>query len=257
MQTSFKNVLISEILKTKKIQILSVSILLPLIITMLSWVINIQLFSAGIAGLGGNPWRPLCSFSFESYKFLYPILMVIICFKLHETKQQPADAKQLFILPPKKIYLYCSKAIILIFCLFISLLLAISFIFISGKICSILYPLMHFQDYSITNLITAFFVKLFFFNLSIIPIQLLLNACFKNVIISAGVPLMLLVLGTSVLYSSYNHLFPYSYSFQAALDFENGNGFVMDKTFYWSMLYSVFFFALGALVIRLQRMHSK
>ena len=253
MQASFKNIFTTEISRTKHTHILSASILLPIVITLFSFVEITPMLFGGTAEAGQNPWRYLCFILFENYKFLYPILMVIICFKLHETKQQPADAKELFILPPKKIYLYCSKAIILIFCLCISLLLALSFIFIIGKLCSIFYPLMHFQNYSIKNLIAAFFVKLFFYNLSIIAMQLLLCTYFKNVIISVGVPLILLILGISMLYSGCNHLLPYNHSFQAALDFENGNGFVMDKTFYWSMLYSVLFFVWGALVVRFQK----
>jgi len=75
--------------------------------------------------------------------------------------------------------------------------------------------------------------------------------------------LVLIIIGAIMSHWEYielfptSYLFPYSYSFQAALDFENGDGFVMDKMFYWSILHSVFFFALGAFVIRLQRMHSK
>lgn len=257
MEVSLKNVLISEILKTKKKHILSASILLPLIITVLSSVINIQyFFDEDLAVLGGNPWRSLCVLLFECYKFLYPVLMIIICVQLYEVKQTSNESEKVFVGPVSKTYLYCSRAIILVFCLFISLLIAFSLTLLTGEICSKLYPLMKFQDYMITDLIGAFFVKSFFFNLSITAIQLLLSIFFTNVILLIGTPLFLMIIGNTIFRLAYNYLFPYSYSFQAALDFENGDSLIIDKMLYWSMFYSIFFFVFGAFVVRLQKVYT-
>lgn len=253
---SFKNVLTAEILKTKNTYILTASILLPLIVTGLTCAMNIAFFDA-VKDVGMNPWTSLCLFAFPCYGFLYPMLVFLIGFRLNDIEYKSSGFKHLFVLPVPKTYFYYSKALILIFCLFVSLLIGLSLILIGGKLCSIFYPFMQFQDYTIKSLIIAFFVKLFFFSLSIIAIQLLLSLYFNNAIKSIGIPLILLIIGTLMGGWEYNYLFPYSYPFQASSSFRSGEGFFIGKTFYWSMLYSVFFFALGALVIRLQRMHSK
>lgn len=246
MQSSFKNSFTAEILKTKHTQILSTAVFLPLIIAIYSCVANIQEFFGGTAEVGENPWRFLCLISFESYKFLYPIFIVIICFKIYERDHQ-TDFES-----GSKTYVYFSKAIILIFCLVVSLLVGLSLLFLTGTFCSVFYPLMKFQDYTIDSLIIPFFVKLFVFGLSIAAIQLLLSSCLKNIINSVGIPLVLLSIGTAMVRTEYNALIPYAYSFQAFIDFENRDGFLINNMFYWSIFYSIFFFALGALVVWLK-----
>ena len=253
---SFKNVLTAEILKTKHTHILTASILLPLVITGLTYAMNIRIFSA-TEDLGFNPWTSLCLFLFPCYGFLYPMLVFLIGFRLNDIEHKSSGFKHLFVLPAPKIHFYYSKAIIIIFCLFVSLLIGLSLILIGGKFCSIFFPLMQFQDYTIKSLIIAFFVKLFFFSLSIISIQLLLSLYFNNAIKSIGIPLILLIIGTLMGGWEYNYLFPYSYPFQASSGFRSGEGFFIGKTFCWSMMYSVLFFALGAFVVRLQRVHSR
>ncbi len=253
---SFKNVLAAEVLKTKRTYILTASILLPVIITGLTYAMNIKLFST-MEDLGFNPWTSFCMFAFPCYAFLYPMLVFLIGFRLYDIEHKSSGFKHLFILPVPKTHFYYSKAVIIIFCLFISLLIGLSLILIGGKFCSIFFPLMQFQDYTIKSLMIAFFVKLFFFNLSIIAIQLLLSLYFNNAIKSIGIPLILLIIGALMGKWEYNYLFPYNYSFQASAGFRSGEGFLINKTCCWSILYSVLFFILGALIVRLQRVHNR
>lgn len=247
---SFKNVLAAEILKTKHTHILTASILLPCIITTFTCVMNIDMFYT--MGDGVNPWTSLCMLAFFCYSFLYPILIILISFRLNDVEHKSAGFKHLFTLPIPKLHFYFSKATIIIFCLLISLLVGLSLIMLVGKLCSMLFPIMGFQNYTIKNLIVAFFAKLFFFNLSIVAIQLLVSTYFNNVIKSVGVPVVLTITGMLMTFWQHKQLFPYCYSFQAVNHFKEGEGFVMGEIFYWSILYSILFFALGAMVVHFQ-----
>lgn len=243
MQSSFKYIFLNHIAKAKLI--LTLTVFFPLIVNIFWFVISLH-FPEEIAVLQANPWQAVCLLLVENYKLLYPIFSMLICFKLCEADEEEKTAT------------YCSKAIILIFCLLIAALLGLAFLLIGGKLCSVIYPWMHFQDYNVTSLIIPFFTKLFFYSLSIIAIQLLLCTYTKNVMVALGVPLALLVMGASMVYYPCSYAFPYSYSFQAALDFENGDGFLIDKIFCWNLWYSFIFFALrlGLFYIQLKKQNS-
>ncbi len=252
---SFYSVLLAEMYKSRRTYGMTLSILLPLVVTLFICIFHIKEADTLIQSRV-DPWLRFSQYSFQFYTLLYPLMVGLIAFLMANVEHKNLGFKLIFTQPAPRSYFYYSKAIILIFWLMQSIFIAYVSILCSGAILNRLEPDFDFNNYPFPEVIATYLIKLFLALAGILTFQFLFSMYFPNFIVSLGLLFILLILGT--MFSSgnweYTYLFPFSHPHAIYMDYFRRDTFIIttplikDKLV-WSMGYGVLFMGIGYLMI--------
>ncbi|GAB5553690.1 MAG: hypothetical protein Sapg2KO_32810 [Saprospiraceae bacterium] len=248
MSISFIQVLKAEFQKTKNIWGLTLSLLGPLAVLLILIIGFIN--QAETATNEVNPWINFAKYTFQFFFFLYPLFAALAAFLLSNIEHKNRGFKQIFTLPAPKIYFYGSKVLILLFWILSSIVFAGIVLYLSGQLLGWIVPAYGFHEYNIVPASYVFLVRLYITLLSIIAIHFFLSLYWDNFIVTVGSAVFLLILGL-IMYGNwkYAYLFPYSYSIQHWMEYNQGNTQIWTRESWISLFYALTFFSAGYLLI--------
>jgi hypothetical protein len=248
MKISFDKVLKAEFQKTKNSWGLTLSLLGPFAVVLIMTIAFID--RAGNASNDVNPWINYSKLIFQFFFFLYPLFAALVAFLLSNIEHKNRGFKQIFTLPAPKFYFYSSKVFILLFWIFCSLAFAGIALYLGGQFLGLVVPAYGFQEYASLTAGYVFLVRMYISLLSIIAIHFFMSLYWDNFIVSVGSAVFLLVLGM-IMYGNwkYAYLFPYTYTIQHFMKFNQGETQIWTRESWISLIYAITFFSAGYFLI--------
>jgi len=145
--------------------------------------------------------------------FLLPMLVVFVAYSVNNIEHKADTWKTLFSLPISKLSVYTAKYVYALFLILICLILFLTLTLGLGHLLEAFKPTLKFHEYSVTHMLTEFYIKLFFSALGILSIQFLLSLLFRDFLKPMGIGFVAVIIGDIVGAAgwSYAYLFPYAH----------------------------------------------
>lgn len=242
---SFFNILFSEIYKSKdNIGIWSLFLFPIGIEFFIACIMYIKYTNSMI-----NPWIVYGNYCFYLFSFLYPIIAAFAIFAFHNIEYHNNGYKRLFTLPVPKWKLYIAKSCISIIYMFISVLNAFIFYFLSGNLLGICCPDLAFQEYTVRDIVYPFFFKLFCSIICISSIQWVLSLIFSNFIVPVCIASFATIAGLLIQYWKYAEYYPYCNILISAYQYEETT-ILFPKYIIIALIYTAIFYIVGYFIFR-------
>lgn len=239
-----KNIIATEFKKIKHTPVIWISILAPLILALM--VFLIFLFQgATFIRQGMNPYDIFLRMGWNnSAFFLIPLFVVILNSLIINIEHSNGGWKMLLTAPVSRLNIYLSKwGVINLWSLITHALFAL-FLLIFVNVLSWVKPGLGFADFS-PDLQSFFWLslKIFIATLALSTIQYQLALWMKNNFKSIGIGLMAVIAG--LILSNWEHIdyFPYAYTGLSFNDFTNDTGILLHE--YLSLAYTAVILAVG------------
>jgi lantibiotic transport system permease protein len=206
----------SEFYKTRKTAAFWSAIVLPLLICGLIFT-GFFLHADKIAGNHVPPMMLWLEFAGAILGIMgvliLPILIVFIAYSVNSIEHKADTWKTLFSLPISKLSVYAAKYMYGFFLLLLCLTLFASLTYGFGNLLGTLKPALKFHDYSVGQMLTEIYFKLFLSSLGILSIQFLLSLLFRDFLKPMGIGFAATVGGIIMvnLGWDYAYLFPYAH----------------------------------------------
>jgi len=241
----FLRIIHAEIKKSKRTYGLLVSILIPVLISGLQFLIFFfkhEYFDKS----GMNPWKIMGMNLFNIYgMFVMPMYVVLIAYLINFTEHRANSWKHLFALPIPKFQLYAGKIAVLLIWLIIFSLCTLIFVLACGQLLSMLRPDIGFQDYTLTNVLALTILKMFLASFGILAIQFFFSIYWKDFIRPVGIGLGLTIAGIILKLWDYVYLYPYAHPSMINDDFRQVDVTIATTPVLLSIVYGVVFFTIG------------
>ena len=155
---------------------------------------------------------------------ILPMLIVFIAYSVNSIEHKADTWKSLFSLPISKLSVYAAKYFYAFFLVLLCLLLFVLFTLGFGNLLGVLKPELKFSEYSVADLLTKVYIKLFLSSLGILSIQFLLSLLFRDFLKPMGIGFVCTITGVILAGNSwtYAYLFPYSHPMLAIKSMEEG-----------------------------------
>lgn len=241
----FLRIIKAELKKSKGTYGFLISMLIPLLITLLQFLI-FYIKHEFIAKTGMNPWKIMGTNLFNIFGIIVlPMYIVLISYLINFTEHQANSWKFLFSLPVPKFQIYSAKIVITLVWLFTFCFLTTILFFGTGQLLSILRPDIGFQDYNLNLVIVISMLKLFFTGFGILSIQFFLSIYWKDFIRPVGIGLGLTIAALILKPWDYVYLFPYSHPASIMTEFKELQIEIITTPILISFLYGIIFFSIG------------
>jgi hypothetical protein len=235
----------SEVYKSKRTMALTGTILMPLTISTVAFLI-FYFRSDVFAGMGTNPWILLANNVFGPLTaMLLPFYVIIISFANHNLETKADAWKNLFALPLPKQTVYTSKFIFTLLLILFSLFLLCLFVFATGNLLAAVKPELRFHDYDSSKLIISFFVKLFLAIIGLYAVQTFINVYYNDFIKSIGLGFLFVIIGFMIAGWGKGYIFPFALPGKITRQFFEKDVTLMNREIASSLLWGVFFFVIG------------
>jgi len=247
---TLKNSVFTEITKQKKTLALWGTILAPLFVVFVNFVIFFS-HPELLAKQDTNPWLKIAGNAINIYTILMlPLLITLVAFIVNNVEHKANGWKHLFALPVSRTTVYTSKVIITVAMVFLSLIIFDVFIILSGKLLSVLNPEINFGNFAMNNEIIITSIKVFLASLLIITIQFLISINSKNFLVSIGIGVAGTI-GTSMLLSwQHSDLIPYALPMLASQGLYKMDLSFFKGVIFYSLIGSIVVFTAGLFLIR-------
>ncbi len=204
----------SEFYKTRKTAGFWSSVLLPLIICLLLFIG----FYSKSAQMENQPgmmlWLQFAGAILAVMgSLLLPMLIIFIAYSVNSIEHRADTWKTLFTLPLSKLSVFAAKYFYAFFLVFLCLLLFVLFTVGFGNLLGVVKPALKFREYSIFNVLSQLYFKLFLSTLGILSIQFLLSLLFRDFLKPMGIGFVCTIAGVILASNdwAYAYLFPYSH----------------------------------------------
>lgn len=242
----------SELYKSKRTMALTGTILLPLTISGVAFLI-FYFRSDVFAKMGTNPWLLLANNVFGPLtSMLLPFYIIIISFANHNLETKADAWKNLFALPLPKQTVYTSKFIFTLILILISLTLLCLFVFATGNLLAVAKPELRFHDYNSSTLIISFFLKLFLALIGIYAVQSFINIYYNDFIKSIGLGFLLVIVGFMIAGWGKGFIFPFALPGKITRQFFAQDLSLLNREIASSLLWGTLFFIIGFWKIKKQ-----
>lgn len=248
----FFRTLKAEFIKTRRTYGLLVSVLIPILISSLQFMVfyfKHEYFSK----TGMNPWETLGMNFFNAMGILImPMYLVLLAYLINFTEHRSNSWKYLFSLPVPKLYVYSAKImVVMVWVTVFVIISSITFFGIGYSIMQI-YPEVGFQDFNINQLIIKSFIKLYASAFGILSVQFLFSIYWKDFIRPVGIGFALVIISLILNSWEYIYLVPYSHAYSVASDFMGQSETIFTKSVVLSLVYAVLFFISGFMLVSRQ-----
>jgi len=252
--TYFIKLLKSDLLKLNGSFIFSIVLIFPFIIVILANVLTYSICKSTMMIEGINPWMILARYLYLLIAFMLPIILSLLSYQVNMIEIRSNGYRQLFTMPFPKILIYFSKISLLVILLICIIIVIFCLNVVSGFVLQQIKPILVFNKYFIFDQMTLYYVKLFVTMLSIVLIQFNLSFFIRNILISTGLPLILIILGVFISTWDYIYLFPFAYGFNINNEFIAGINIFFTLNIISGIVYVLIFMALGLfLTMRINR----
>ena len=242
----------AELIKTNRTYGLLISIIIPLFISLLQFLI-FYFKHEYFAEIGMNPWEIMGSNLFSILGIIVmPMYIVIISYLINFTEHQSNSWKYLFALPISKLQIYAAKMVMTLFWLFIFCIILCVVFLINGQLLSILRPDIGFQDYNVIIPFLISMLKLFFSGFGILALQFFFSIYWKDFIRPVGIGLGLTIAGFILSSWDYVFLIPYAQPYLIRECFTDLNTDILTNAVLFSFLYFLVFFQAGYFLVSKQ-----
>ena len=215
----------SEFYKTRKTAGFWSAVVLPLLLCLLLFV---GFFSKSDK-LAGTPgimlWLQFAGAILAVMgSLILPMLIVFIAYSVNSIEHKSDTWKTLFSLPLSKLSVYAAKYAYAFFLVFLCLALFVLFTLGFGNLLGMLKPELKFSEYSVHDILTKVYFKLFLSSLGILSIQFLLSLLFRDFLKPMGIGFVATITGVILAGNNwtYAYLFPYSHPMMAIKSMEEG-----------------------------------
>ncbi len=200
----------AELIKSNRTYGLLISILIPILITGLQFLIFF-IKHEYFARFGFNPWKIMGDNLFNSMGLIVlPLYLILIAYLINFTEHRSGAWKYLFSLPIPKFSIYTAKILLTFLWLLIFCVLTALLFFGSGWLLIKLRPDIGFQDYNINTLIIISFIKLYLSCAGILAIQFFLSIYWKDFIRPVGIGIACVIV--ALILGSWKMIFIFPYS---------------------------------------------
>lgn len=200
----------NELLKQKGTATVDAALFLPAVIVLFFTAylaLGAETFSSS-----ANPWLHYYGYCLYILAVVYPLLAAFLGYSIQDLEFRSSGYVRAFLFPVPKMTLFAAKILLLALSLAFSLLLCFFTILLSGHLLDVLEPRFGFRDFNSLPVIAAYLVRFFPFLLLFSTIHFALGFISKNLLVSFGVAIALLVFGVFAgISQDYFWLFPGSW----------------------------------------------
>lgn len=246
---TFKNLLITEATKQKKTLAFWGTILAPLFVASVNFLIFFS-HPELLTKRGINPWVKLIGNATNIYTILMlPLLITLIAFIVNNVEHRANGWKHMFALPVSRSGVYSSKVAVTAGLLFLSLVIFNSFLILSGKLLASIHPEINFGHLALADEIIKTTIKVFLASFFILMMQFVISINSANFIISIGTG-VIGTIGTSMLLSwKHSNWIPYALPMWASQGLYNSDYSIINGVTLYSLGGGLLVFLVGLLII--------
>jgi hypothetical protein len=247
---ALKNSVLTEITKQKKTLALWGTILAPLFVVTVNFLIFFS-HPELLKKADTNPWLKIAGNAINIYSILMlPLLITLVAFMVNNVDHKAYGWKHLFALPVSRATIYISKIVVAAGMVLLSLGLFDAFLILSGNLLSSAHPEIRFENFAMNNEIIITSIKVFLASLLILLIQFGISINSKNFLVSIGIGVAGTI-GTSMLLSwEHSNWIPYALPMWAAQDLYKMDFSFLKEVVFYSIAGSSIVFTAGLISIR-------
>ena len=245
-----KNSIITEITKQKKTLALWGSVIAPLFVITVNFLI---FFSRPKILQSQNviPWLKVVGNATNIYTILMlPLLVTLIAYIVNNVEHKSNGWKHLYALPVNRVYFYLSKIIVAAGMVLLSLVIFVVLVLLSIKSLALAHSQINFAKTASVNLLIINCLKVFLASLFILMIQFVISINIKNFMVPIGTGVVATI-GTSMLLSwEHSNWIPYALPMLASQGLYRGDYSLLKEVIIYSVIGSIVIFAGGIFTIR-------
>ena len=245
-----KNSILTEITKQKKTLALWGTIIAPLFVVVVNFLIYFSKPNL-LQAPDMNPWLKVAGNATNIFTILmFPLLITLIAFIVNNVEHKSSGWKHLFALPVRREYFYISKIIVATGMVFLSLVIFVVFLLLSIRLLASSHPQINFEKTALVNLLIITNVKVFLASLFILMIQFVLSINFKNFLVPIGFGIAATIGTTMLLSWEHSNWIPYALPMWASQGLQKGDYMFLKEVIIYSIAGSILIFTAGILTIR-------
>ncbi len=247
---TLKNSFLTEITKQKKTLALWGTILAPLFVVTVNFLIYFS-HPELLMKQDTNPWLKISGNAINIYTILMlPLLITLIAFIVNNVEHKANGWKHLFALPVSRTNIYISKFLVAAGMVFLSLILFDMFLILSVKLLAAVHPEINFEKFTMINEIIITSMKIFLASLLILAMQFIISINSKNFLVSIGIGVAGTIGTTMLLSWEHSNWIPYALPMLASQGL-----YKMDLSFFkgviiYSLWGSIVIFTAGLFLIK-------
>lgn len=245
-----KNSILTEITKQKRTLALWGSIIAPLFVITVNFLI---FFSRPklLQATNTDPWMKIAGNSINIYSILMlPLLVTLVAFMVNNVEHKANGWKHLFALPVNRINFYAGKIIVAAVLVLFSLFVFDIFLILSIKLLAGIHPDINFEKAASINLLFITSLKIFLASLLILMIQFVISINSKNFQVSIGIGVAGTIGASMLLSWEHSNWIPYALPMWASRGFYKMDYSFFKEVIVYSLVGSAAVFTAGIFTIR-------